>query len=84
MAIDVKQSVSGIVHSRESLVGKLGISTSGITDQYSGPYVVIPKVEEQVLKTKQKVMTNDLTVKGVPVYEVSNTSGGTTVYIAKE
>ena len=84
MAINAKQSVIGEVGNKGSLVGKLGISTSGVTEQYAGNYTVVPKVEKQVLKTKQKVMTADLTVTEIPVYEVSNTSGGTTVYIAKE
>ena len=94
MSINVKQHVNGSIHSKEnlngsihikeSLVGNLGISTSGVTEQYAGEYTVIPKLDQQILKTKQKVMTDDLTVKGVPVYEVSNNQGGTTVYIAKE
>lgn len=51
---------------------------------YSGDYVVTPKVKAQTLSTKQKVMLDDVTIKEVPVYRVSNNSGGTTVYIARE
>lgn len=51
---------------------------------YDGPYEAIPKVEAQTLPTAKKLMTDDVTVHGVPIYEVSNTSGGNTVYIAKE
>lgn len=53
-------------------------------DPYSGAYEITPKVEAQTMPTKNKVMVEDVTVKAIPVYRVSNTSGGTTVYIAKE
>lgn len=51
---------------------------------YDGPYDAIPKVEAQTLPTAKKLMTDDVTVHGVPFYEVSNDQGGNTVYIAKE
>ena len=51
---------------------------------YDGPYEAIPKVEAQTLPTAKKMMTDDVTVHGVPFYEVSNDQGGNTVYIAKE
>lgn len=51
-------------------------------DPYEGSYVVIPEVNAQVLPTLNKRMTDDLTVTGIPYYEVSNTSG-ITVYIAE-
>lgn len=53
-------------------------------EPYEGNYTVIPKVEEQKMETKGKVMIDDVTVKSVPFFEVSNTSGGNTVYIASE
>jgi hypothetical protein len=51
---------------------------------YEGDYTVTPKVEAQTIPTKDKVMLDDVTVRAIPVFRVSNTSGGTTVYIAKE
>lgn len=48
---------------------------------YDGDYTVIPKVTEQVLQTKEKVMINDLTVKEIPTYKVSNEAGGNTFII---
>ena len=51
-------------------------------DPYEGSYVVIPEVNAQVLPTLNKRMTDDLTVTGIPYYEVSNESG-LTVYIAE-
>lgn len=50
-------------------------------DPFEGPYVVIPKVEEQILPTKLKVMSDDVTVTEIPYAETSNIHG-TTVTIA--
>lgn len=52
--------------------------------EYEGPYEVTPQVEAQTLETAGKIMKNDVAVKAIPIYEVSNTSGGSTVYIAKD
>lgn len=51
---------------------------------YDGPYMVTPKVAEQVLPTAKKRMTADVTIAKIPIFDVSNTSGGTTIYIADE
>lgn len=48
---------------------------------YGGPYVVIPKFEEQELDTDHKSMRSDVTVKEIPVARVPNPSGGYTVTI---
>lgn len=53
-------------------------------DPYTGSYEVTPKVDAQTLQTAQKMMTDDLIVTAIPIYEVSNNSGGHTVYIARE
>ena len=53
-------------------------------DPYLGPYEVIPKAwRDQILPTKDKNMTDDVTVFEVPYAEVSNPEG-TTVIIATE
>ena len=58
---------------------------SGDYPLYSGIYTVTPKAKEsQVLPTAKTVLLNDVTVKKVPLYQTSNTSGGNTVYIATE
>ena len=51
---------------------------------YAGSYEVTPKIAEQVLATKQKYMKEDLKINAIPCYDVSNSAGGSTVYIAKE
>ncbi|MBP3647192.1 MAG: hypothetical protein J6K55_12305 [Clostridia bacterium] len=53
-------------------------------DPYTGSYEITPKVDAQILPTAQKLMTEDLTVKAIPFFDVSNNSGGRTVYIARE
>lgn len=50
---------------------------------YEGEYIVIPLAwEEQTLPTAARIMTQDVVVREIPYYEVSNTSGGYTVNIA--
>lgn len=51
---------------------------------YKGDYTVTPKVDPQMLRTKGKLLTDNVTVKSIPIFEVSNTSGGATVYIGSE
>lgn len=48
---------------------------------YTGDYTVIPQVHQQTLNTKNKSMSDDVTVEEIPYAEVSNTSGGTTATI---
>ena len=50
---------------------------------YAGPYEVTPRVSQQVLSTNQKYMNDDVTVFGVPRYDVRN-DYGTTCVIAEE
>ena len=57
---------------------------NAVGEPYKGEYTVTPKVGMQVIPTKGKYMIDDMTVNPIPVFEVSNSSGGTTVYIAKE
>lgn len=53
-------------------------------EQYTGSYEVTPKTEETILQTQNKLMTDNLTVKEIPFYRVSNPAGGETVYIGRE
>ena len=53
-------------------------------EKYTGDYIVTPKVESQVMHTSGKVMEEDVTVKSIPFFNVSNTSGGSTVFIGSE
>ena len=53
-------------------------------DPYTGSYVVTPKVDAQRLPTAKKLMADDVQIKAIPIYEVSNNSDGETVYIGTE
>lgn len=53
-------------------------------DPYPGPYIITPLAwQDQILETKDKTMTDDVTVLEVPYTEVSNIHG-TTVSIATQ
>lgn len=54
----------------------------GDAERYEGEYEVVPASTKKTLKTKNKVMTNDVTVKEIPYKETPNAIGrGTTVRI---
>ena len=50
-------------------------------DVYEGNYDVIPRVYEQTLKTKDKLMLHDVTVEIIPLSKVINLQNGYTVTI---
>ena len=64
--------------------GELQYVAPGAEAVYAGSYDVTPKIGEQILATKKKYMKNDLTIQKIPYYDVSNSAGGSTVYIAEE
>ena len=53
-------------------------------EPYDGPYDVTPKVTAQTLQTAQKFMREDVSVRAIPYFDVSNPAGGNTIYIANE
>ena len=54
-------------------------------DVYEGPYEVTPRAwQGTVLETKDKAMTDDVTVLEIPYFETGNVYNGLTVYIANE
>ena len=57
---------------------------TGAVDPYEGAYVVIPKITDQTLDTERKLMLQDLLVKQIPFYDVSNAAGGSTIFIGSE
>lgn len=60
------------------------ITTTPDVELYDGAYEVTPKVESQTMETAQKFLTDNVTVKAIPFFNVANTSGGNTVFIGKE
>lgn len=58
--------------------------TEGV-DIYDGDYEVTPKtMSEVILPTSQKMMKDDVTVKKMPQFEVSNEADGITLILGDE
>lgn len=57
---------------------------STILVAYGGSYEVTPKIKEQTLPTANTYLSKNMVVKEIPFSEVSNVSGGRTVWIGKE
>lgn len=51
---------------------------------YEGAYTITPSVRETVLPTARRLMREDLTVRAIPFIDVTNPSGGSTIYIGEE
>ena len=60
---------------------KSGGETIQTADIYDGDYEVTPSTDAQVLETKKKIMTDNVTVESVPFSAVDNATGGTTITI---
>ena len=87
MAIYVRHSLSGTISSKSSLSGKVTVGTifSDNTPPYDGEYEIVPSAKDEVvLKTTNKLMLADVQVKKIPYYDVTNSTGGSTVYIGSE
>ena len=76
--------IGGGISARSGLKGFIGKGKSE-APVYTGEYEVTPKTyEESVLPTKNKRLTDNVSVKKIPQYEVSNQSGGETLIIGDE
>lgn len=72
-------SLSGSIRPNANLIGRVAMSVDH--EYYIGEYDVTPKIKSQVLETRDKLMSDDVTVRAIPFYEVSNPQGGTTFII---
>ena len=79
-----KGHLSAIIKPTLNLTGKLSRPSVIGGIEYEGSYEVTPKVDSQNLPTKNKVLVDDMTVKAIPFFNVSNISGGSTVFIGSE
>lgn len=81
-------SIIGTLKASGVIIGQVCIHkpiiTPGGAEVYEGSYYVTPKTTEQVMPTADRYMVNDMTVRKIPYYEASNSSGGSTVYIGTE
>ena len=55
-----------------------------VDNPYKGEYSIRPKMDEQILPTRGRVLFEDVVVQAIPIIRTSNPSVGTTVYIANE
>lgn len=61
---------------------ELGTILSGdVLPVWEGPYSITPRAAEQSFETRNKKMRDDLIVEEVPLQEVLNPQGGTTLII---
>ena len=91
--ITARINMPGKISARIQVVDKLTASMGAVVvvvedishlPQYDGPYEITPRVTAQTLPTARKILTDDLTVREIPRYDVSNTAGGKTIFIANE
>ena len=65
-----------------ALINKVDEIKTGVdAEQYEGEYQIMPSFEAQSLQTKNKLMTDDVSVSAISVVRMSNPNGGTTVII---
>lgn len=66
--------------------GKIHVGHFSSSDYptYEGLYAVKPLKIPQILSTRNKLLTDDITILSIPYQEVSNQSGGTTITIGSD
>ncbi len=79
----VTMSIGGVPKIRADIESVV-IQVGGDGPAFDGPYEVTPRAHNEVLlETKNLRMTDDVTVRKIPYYEVGNLTGET-VYIGGE
>lgn len=82
MTLDVKFNESDINLSLSPAFGEVSVVTEVVGGElYEGAYEVTPAVKSFDLKTKDKLLVQDLTIHAIPYYEVDNIHKGQTVII---
>lgn len=57
----------------------IGTYTPEGIETYEGDYTVMPKVAEQKMDTKNKMMKDNVTIEQIPFHKISNETGTTVV-----
>lgn len=70
--------MNGRITPRGRISGTIGTAKTKPLPYYEGEYVITPKFTDQVLETKQKSMSDDVTVEKITTLEVDNDAGGVT------
>lgn len=79
-----ERSIKGHLSNQGQLLGRLATAYTTSALPYEGSYSVTPATFEQKLYTRNRNLIEDVTIRPIPFFEVSNQSGGQTVYIAGE
>lgn len=76
--------IRGDITARSTISGSIShLNKEEPVPKYEGNYTILPLAfQDTVLLTKNKKMTDNVIIKEIPYYEISNSSGGSTVYIA--
>ena len=77
--ITPQATLAGRMSSCGTLVGSLYLP-EGYED-YEGSYVITPDVDQQVISTNDRHLTEDIIIQPIPYAEVSNDANGYTVTI---
>lgn len=76
------EALNVVVGSNANKLTGVIAQSGGSFPKYEGEYEVVPSLAEDItLETAKKLMTDDVTVKKLPRYDVANEAGGTTVYL---
>lgn len=78
-----QQNIKGLITQQCLKAVMPQIITRPIAEYYTGAYEVVPKIREQVLETKEKILKENVTVKSIPYAEVTNIANGLTVTIGE-
>jgi hypothetical protein len=70
--------ISGSITGKGRISGTIGTAKTKPLPYYEGEYVITPTFEDQVLETKQRSMSDDVTVEKITTLEVDNDAGGVT------
>lgn len=63
----MKTDFTAIINTkRKDFVARVDKNMATVLPEYHGEYVVIPTVEEQVLQTEKKWLSQDIVVKEIP------------------
>lgn len=83
LSSDTSYSIDAVLSS--TYISKGTIQPSQTKQLYNGDYNIQSSLTEDiVLDTKDKVMTDDITINKIGITTTSNESGGYTLYIGKE
>lgn len=61
--------------------GQIQVRGEATVEPYMGAYEVTPTLQGLTMGTENKRMVQDTVIRPIPIYTVSNNSGGTTVTI---